>query len=205
MSIMARPFRALLLAVVAGAASVAITACESPAGNVSVLQSSSVGVSPGSTYAWAPISEQARAAADPRVANDIIQERLRTAVEGAMGARGFRRVDDGAQAQLLVSFHVGLQARPETQVNTWGGGGRGACGFRGCVGGWGFYGPPQVDVRNINYTQGTLILDLTDRASGKLAWRASSDKRVDSSDATQEGLNAILLDMTKTLPGATAG
>jgi hypothetical protein len=202
MSVMARPFRALLLAVVA---SVAVTACESPAGNVSVLQSSTVAVVPGSTYAWAPISDQARAAADPRVSNDIIQERLRTAVDGAMAARGFRRIDDPATAQLLVSFHVGLQSRTETQVNTWGGGSRGACGFRGCVGGWGFYGPPQVDVRNINYTQGTLILDVTDRASGKLAWRATSDKRVDSSDATQEGMNAILLEMTRTLPGATAG
>jgi hypothetical protein len=194
-------FGALLLAFTAG---VALSACETAGGNVTVLQSSSVGVSPGSTWAWAPISEQARAAADPRVSNDIIQERLRTAVDTALAGRGFRRVDDPAQAQILVAFHVGLQNRTETRVNTWGGS-SGACGFRGCVGGWGFYGPPQVDVRNINYTQGTLILDLMDRASGKLAWRATSDKRVDSSDATQEGLNAILLDMTKTLPGATAG
>lgn len=181
-----------------------LVGCETPAGKVSVLQSSSVAVTPGSTYAWAPVDAQARTAADPRVANDIVLDRLHNAVDGALAAKGYRRVEDPSSAQLLVAYHVGLQNRTETDVDTWGGGGRvGACGFRGCVAGWGLYGPPQIDVRNIDYTQGTLILDLVDRSSGKLAWRATSDKRVDNSDATQEGMNAILMDMTKSLPGAS--
>jgi hypothetical protein len=181
----------------------ALGACESPAGKVSVLQSSSTPLVPGSTYAWAPVDEHARAAADPRVANDIIQERLRTAVDAAMGSKGYRLSSDPGTATLLVAYHVGLENKQETQVSSFGGGGAVACGFRGCVQGWGMYGPPMVDVQNINYTEGTLILDLVDRASGKLAWRGTSQKRV-AQDPTQERINAVLADMTKTMPGSGA-
>jgi hypothetical protein len=54
-----------------------------------------------------------------------------------------------------------------------------ACGVRGCIGGygWGMYGAPMdVDIRSINYTEGAVMLDLVDAASGKLAWRATSQK-----------------------------
>jgi hypothetical protein len=63
------------------------------------------------------------------------------------------------------------------------------------------YGAPMdVDVRSINYTEGALMLDLVDTATGKLAWRATSQKRVDEKDGTQDGLNAMVADMIKTLP-----
>lgn len=194
--------RPRLAASLYGMAALALAGCETPAGHVSVLQSSSAAPAPGSTYAWAPVRPDTQANADRRLANDIIQDRLRLAVDTALAAKGFRQTSDHASAQLLVSYHVGLENRTETRVDTFGGGA--VCGFRGCVGGWGLYGPPQVDVRNIDYVQGTLILDLIDRASGKLAWRATSDKRVDSSDATQAGMNAILADMTRSLPSAAA-
>ncbi len=57
-----------------------------------------------------------------------------------------------------------------------------------------------VDIRSVNYTEGAVMLDLVDAASGKLAWRATSQKRVDQKDGTQDGLNAIIADMVKTLP-----
>lgn len=185
------------------AAAAMLGACETPA-KVSVLQSDSVLVRPGSTYAWAPVSEGTRSSADQRISNDIIQERLRSGVDSALAAKGYHKVDNPAGADLLVAYHVGLKDQTETRVDTFGGGGVGACGFRGCVGGWGLYGPPQVDVSNINYTEGTMILDLTDRSSGRLAWRATSTKRVDEKNAgSQQAINTILTDMTKSLPGPT--
>ncbi len=182
----------------------ALAGCESPAGEVSVLQSSSVPIAAGSTYAFAPISDEARAHADPRVSNDIIQERLRTAIQTALAAKGYREVGDPGQATLVVSYHVGLQQKQETRVDTFGGGGVGACGFRGCAASWGFYGPPKVNVQNIDYTQGTLILDLVDRGSGKLAWRGTSRKRINEGDADQAKFNAVLAEVTKSLPGTAA-
>ena len=130
---------------------------------------------------------------------------LKAAVEGALAGRGYRQVSDPSSANLLVQYHIGLQNRTETRVDTFGApiGGPVACGVRGCIGGfgWGMYGPPMdVDVRNINYVEGTVMLDLIDKASGKLAWRATSQKRLDQSDADQAGVNAIFADMVKTLP-----
>ena len=174
--------KSLALAAGLTAASFALTACGTSGGNVSVLKSDSVAVAPGSTWAWAPGAQPG--SGDKRIDNDIIQGRVKAAVEGALAGRGYRQVFDPSAANLLVQYHIGLQNRTETRVDTFGGpvGGPAACGIRGCIGGfgWGMYGPPMdVDVRNINYVEGTVMLDLIDRASGKLAWRATSQKRQD--------------------------
>ena len=197
--------RALLAA--AAAACLAMAGCESPGGKVSVLS----GQTPiaGSTYAWAPDAQPG--AGDPRVDNDIIRERITTAVDTNLAAKGYRQVSP-AQAKVLVAYHIGLQNKTDYSATSMGAPGGGvACGRRGCVGGygWGMYGAPvDVDVRAINYTEGALMLDLIDSASGKLAWRATSQKRVDAKDVTQDGLNAVVADMIKTLPAGappTAG
>ena len=195
--------KSLALAAGLTAASFALTACGTSGGNVSVLKSDSVAVAPGSTWAWAPGAQPG--SGDKRIDNDIIQGRVKAAVEGALAGRGYRQVFDPSAANLLVQYHIGLQNRTETRVDTFGGpvGGPAACGIRGCIGGfgWGMYGPPMdVDVRNINYVEGTVMLDLIDRPSGKLAWRATSQKRLDQSDADQAGVNAIFADMVKSLP-----
>jgi len=49
-------------------------------------------------------------------------------------------------------------------------------------------------------TQGTLVLDLIERESGRLVWRATSEKRVSGKDVSQEKLTALLRQMTKSLP-----
>ncbi len=193
--------KSLALTACLTAASLTLAACESPGGKVSVLKSDAVSVAPGSTWAWAPGARPG--SGDPRIDNDIIQGRIKTAVEGALAAKGYRQVD-ATSAQLLVQYHIGLQNKTETQVDTFGGPRPAmACGIRGCIGGygWGMYGAPMdVDVRNINYVEGTVMLDLIDRASGKLAWRATSQKRLDQKDSDQAGVSAIVTDMVKSLP-----
>ena len=190
------------------AASLALTgitlaACESPGGKVSVLQSDAVGVAAGSTYAWSPSAQPG--SGDPRVDNDIIQARIKAGVDAALQSKGYRPADPST-ATLLVQYHIGLQNKQDTSVDTFGGGmgpAGVACGIRGCIGGfgWGMYGPPMdIDVRHTDYVEGTVMLDLIDRASGKLAWRATSTKRLDQKDADQAGVNAIFADMVKTLP-----
>lgn len=176
-----------------------LAACDTTP-KVSVLQSDTVQVIPGSTYAWAPADRPG--SGDPRLDNDIIQARIRTAVDTALQAKGFR-LTDPATATLLVRYHIGLQNRTETRVDTFGGPPPMACGIRGCIGGfgWGMYGAPMdVDVRNINYVEGTVMLDLVDRASGKLAWRATSTQRVDQSHAEQAQVNAIFANLVSPLP-----
>jgi hypothetical protein len=188
--------QALLAAAIA--ACLPLVGCESPGGQVSVLS----GNTPlaGSTYAWAPDGQPGTG--DPRVDNDIIRERIKTAVDTNLAAKGYSQVDP-AQAKLLVSYHIGLQNKTDYSATSMSGPGGMACGVRGCIGGygWGMYGAPRdVDIRSINYVEGAVMLDLADAASGKLAWRATSQKRIDQKDGTQDGLNAIIADMVKTLP-----
>jgi hypothetical protein len=48
--------------------------------------------------------------------------------------------------------------------------------------------------------QGTLVLDLMERRTGRLVYRATSEKEVGSKDADPGRLNALLKEMTKSLP-----
>lgn len=192
--------------VISALAVLGLAGCASPAGDVSVLESATIPVVAGSTYAWAPITSTGQRTSDPRVANDIIQQRIVSAFDSALAAKGYRRVSNPTQATLLVSYYVGLNYRQDVRVEDIGPHSSVGCGFRGCVSGWGFYGPPTLSLETINYTEGTVILDLVDQASGQLAWRATSQQRVDRSDADQVRLNAIAADMIRTLPsGRPAG
>ncbi len=181
-----------------------LSACET-APPVNVLQSSNASIAPGATYAWAPLTEQELQRGDPRIDNDIIRGRIRSAIDASLQAKGFQLVHDPAAAQLLVTYHIGLQQGTDYRVDTYGvPAGPVACGWRGCIGGygWGMYGPPMdADVRAINYTNASLILDLKDRTTGQLAWRATSTKRVTEGDGAQEKINALVTNMTKSLPG----
>lgn len=58
---------------------------------------------------------------------------------------------------------------------------------------------PETDAQ-LTATQGTLVLDLIERESGRLVWRATSEKRVTGKDVSQEKLVALLQRMTKSLP-----
>ena len=183
------------LAALIGAA--ALASCAGPAGDVSVLQGDAA-VVPGAPVAWAPLAQNELQTNDPRIDNDIIRQRIRTAVESALSARGHPFVQDPNDARYLVRYHIGLQDRQDLRVDSAPGGV--ACGWRGCISGfgWGMYGAP-TNVRTINYTEGTLILDLVDRESGQLTWRATSQRRVDEGDANQDRINAAVADMTRSL------
>jgi hypothetical protein len=193
-----------LLFCAAMSAALTCGACESPGGSVSVQQSASTPVVAGSTYAWAALSEQESQTGDPRIDNDSLRERIKSAINLNLSAKGYREVSNPKTAALIVSYYVGLQPGTDYRVNGFGGPAGTACGWRGCIYGygWGMYGPPKdTDISAVTYTDGTLILDLRDSASGKLAWRSTSQKRVDQSDGAQDKLNAMVADMTKSLPG----
>lgn len=58
---------------------------------------------------------------------------------------------------------------------------------------------PEADPK-MAVTQGTLVLDLIERDSGRLVLRATSEKRVTGKDVSQDKLVALLRQMTKSLP-----
>ncbi|HPU15045.1 MAG TPA: hypothetical protein PK808_03090, partial [Polymorphobacter sp.] len=68
--------------------------------------------------------------------------------------------------------------------------------------GWGYYGPPQTSVTQVNYTEGGLMLDVMAGKDGTLEWRALYKNRVTADTATQANLDAIAVRIVQSLPNA---
>lgn len=158
---------------------------------VAVIQAPSSALAVGSTFAWEPVTPGSAADGGPALNNDIIEGRLRSAIETALIARGYRKAAMLEDADLIVSYRLTLREQQELTLQQ-----RGVCGPRfGCA-------ASGYDLHQANYTQGKLILDLKERRSDALVWRAMSDKRVKAKDASQEKLDKALMTMTKSLPPA---
>jgi hypothetical protein len=60
--------------------------------------------------------------------------------------------------------------------------------------------PSNASLDTSIHTEGMLVLDLTERQTGRLVWRATSKKRLTAKDVSDKRLSALLSEMTKSLP-----
>ena len=166
----------------------------------------------GSTFAWAPVQPDTPLQApggipSMDVDNPILRQRIETAINNALIARGYKLVDP-AQAELLLAYRVGTQQRSQVDVQTWPGyvGGPMMCGRFGCGGGWGWgwYGPPQTSVTQINYTEGGLLLDVMNAKNGQLEWRALYRNRVTQASASPQAPATMATKLVASLPDRNA-
>ena len=155
----------------------------------------------GSSYAWTATAGMV--GSDPRIDNDIVQTRMQNAINSAMAVKGYHLADT-ASADILLTYHIGIRDGSETQVNTMPSGPM-MCGRFGCGGGyrWGYYGAPEVSAREIRYAEGSLMVDVHDRVSDKLVWRAVYDKRLNGK-GEQKTFDKAASTTLKSLPRATA-
>jgi len=178
---MMRHLRTLTVAAMSVIWLLGVTGCSSL--KVVVDRDSTIPIPPGSTWAWGPEPPERRPdELDPRVNNSIIHGRVKRSVEAVLAQKGFRQVDDAQTADFLVYYRIGVrdarqvitQATPVAPM--WGGWG------------WGFYGPPPiVTSREVTYTEGSLMIDLVQRSTGKLAFRAIGlDQDVTRADSSDE-------------------
>ena len=72
------------------------------------------------------------------------------------------------EADLQVTFSLGGQPRQDTEY--WGG--------------WGWYGPGTVETTN--YVQGSLVIDIVDRAQKKLVWHGYGTENVFSQGGEEQ-------------------
>lgn len=155
---------------------------------VSVAQSPSASLARGSTYAWAPVWGLALGAPAPAIVNQITAQQLQLTTDTTLSAKGYRRVDDPREADLIVTYQVITAQRVEGDLDGWDRPGA--------------FAPGGADytLRTSQKTQGTLVLDLIERRTGRLVYRATSEKDISSKDAEPGRLNAVLKAMTKSLP-----
>lgn len=127
------------------------------------------------TWDWMPGASQSDF---DQLANDRVQ----SAIETQMQAKGFRKVDSGEPdfrvgVQLIAEDHVDYET-----VNSYYGGGWGTRGVYGRYGG--AMGTSQTYSRE--YTTGAIIIDFFDVASRELVWRGSGEGTVHETASPQE-------------------
>jgi predicted phage gp36 major capsid-like protein len=119
------------------------------------------------TYDWAPADQLATG--DPRLDNnEFFQERVQTAVEKGLGARGLERAASG-RADLVLHYHASVTQRVDA------GGVDQKYGYcEGCV--------PSV------FDAGTLTLDVVDARTKRLVWRGWAESTFDGVVDNQQWL-----------------
>jgi hypothetical protein len=176
-----------ILAAALGVA-VAIAAGGPALAKVSVVQSPSAALAKGSSYAWPPLWALAAGAPTPAIVNEITAQQLQAATDSALAAKGYQRLEDPAQADLIVTYRVITAPRVEGSLNGW--------GHPGPF----FGGSSDYSLTTSQKMQGILVLDLIERQTGRLVYRATSEKDISSKDIEPERLSSLLKDMTKPLP-----
>lgn len=199
----------LRIAVLALAAGL-LAACATGGPRVSTLVEPDFAPRAGATYAWQPVQRTRPEELDPRVDNDIVRGRIERGLERAFEARGWRRAD-AVGADYLLSFRVGVRDARETRTETREPNPfpatRIVCGVRGCVpiSVWGWYGPPVTTTRTIEYVEGGVMVDLVERATGRLVWRSTiADRLVRPRMPSQEETDAAMARAVEGLPAAGA-
>ncbi len=142
------------------------------------------------TYAWIPvtINEGSTSAQTAMQKNTLLDGRIRSAVDAAMVSKGFTLNAD--TPDLLVVYHTGMQN--QVDVTDWG------YSYAGSY--WGWAGR---DIDVYNYTEGTLLVDLVNAQSKKLAWRGSATGVVDPSNSpekVQERINEVVAEIFENYP-----
>ncbi len=125
------------------------------------------------TYAW--LDNEDAPSSDTRINNDLVTDRVRSAVETALAARGFLKTD-ASSADFRVSWHGAIQKK--LQVDS-------IDHFYSPYGYGSLYRDPFVGARTRNstvreYEEGTLIIDILDPVQHKLIWRGSGSDRLSS-------------------------
>lgn len=137
--------------------------------------------SAASSYAWL---DRESIASDPMVNNDLVEARVRRAVDDQLRARGLSEARSADQADLLVTYYVGQEDKLD--VRTF----RSHFGYYPCWHCYGAYGGPgwgyDNDVWVSEYTEGTLVIDIIDAESRKLVWHGVSERRLPGFSTPQQ-------------------
>ena len=153
------------------------------------------------TWAWKDPAVQYQPN-NPMLRSDLTEQRIIQAVGSQLDQRGLRPVAAGSKPDLLVQAWLIVANRQEQVVTNYGYGGPwgGPWGGYG-AGPWeGYWGAPMYnETRNVVYQVGTLQIDLIDAKTGKLVWRGSAEKVVDSNPTPTERSAAINEAVTKIL------
>jgi len=152
------------------------------------------------TYSWIP---QDVGPVKQQQLPEHLDLRLRRIVDDVlMDHKGYQKAPSPAQADFLLAYYIdtkkGLKVDYSSYSQYYGGYGYGYWpGYRGIMGGPGFYGAGDVpSVRE--YTTGTLVLDIVDPKTHTLIWTGVVEGEPKYSNPSGERVTEV---MTKMLAG----
>ena len=136
------------------------------------------------TFAW--ISDDPMLVTGSQGPSPLVAERIKNAIAGSLASKGFRQIEERAQADFVVQYSVGARSRiDQRQVEV--------MDFYGPHWGWGhqyyggLYAPGTRRTETIteDYLEGTLAIDVFDVQRRSPVWHGSASKRL--SDAGVKG------------------
>lgn len=187
--------------------------------HVQITRDPDVRIAKGATWAWRPFTEPVADRDSRKVLsrdttrrselvsrevsaeNQIVQDRVKTAIQQALTAKGLKQVSDPAAADFLVDYHFALERRNATVQTVYPGAYPGlVCGPYRCWEGWG-YGPAAVGYERIHFREGTIVFDLMQQATKHQVYRAVGEKPVrrDTFSLTQDEINGLVNHLLKDL------
>lgn len=170
------------------------------------------------TWAWRPLSEPAKArdsrpvlsrdvisrdetaVRDTNADNEMVRQRVKTAIEQTLTSKGLNQISDPQAADFLVDYHFAVERRNVTLPAVYGGYPGVVCGPFGCwqSGGW---GPAAVGYERIRFRAGTMVFDFMQQSTNHLVYRAVGEKRVNDNtfSLTQGDINGLVHHLLKDL------
>ena len=128
----------------------------------------------------------------PKTDDPFMEDRIMSAVNGQLQAKGLRRVT--SDADLIVSVTSSVEEKQSFNTYYNGGWGWGpGWGWSGWGWGWGWDGPGWATTYPYTYLEGTTVVNLIDTASEKTIWRGVgkselSDKPAKASKKTTKNI-----------------
>jgi len=143
----------------------------------------------GPPPAQRPPRAGAAPAREPSAEDDVMRQKVKTAIEQTLASKGFQQTDP-AQAEFLVDYKFAVRRQSET-VPAYGGYPGLVCGPFRCW--YGAYGPAFVGYENIHFRAGMIVFDWTQKDTRHLVYRAVGEKPVDRDafSLSQDQINGL--------------
>jgi len=127
------------------------------------------------------------------------RDRLLNAIETELAAKGFTKSVDNPD--VWIDLHVKAEEKMEATATTSGTGYRG--GYYGRYGYGGGFSTTHVDYNK--YVEGTLFVDMVDKASQKIVWQGRATKTIDedvSAEKREQNINYAVKQIFSKYPPA---
>jgi len=171
------------------------------------------------TWAWRPAAEQPKSrdtrpvvsrdvisrgettARDTTANNEMVRQRVKTAIEQTLTSKGLTQISDPQAADFLVDYHFAVERHDATVRTGYPGAYPGVvCGPYGCWESWG-WGPAAVGYEHIRFRAGTIVFDFVQQSTRHMVYRAIGERHVDRGTftLTQDEINGLVHHLLKDL------